>query len=155
MRVILIGENGKRIGEVPMQEVEKLATKAGKNLTMVAENVYRIADVGKLKYERNQKQKHQRAQRRAHKIKEIKLGPLTDIHDMEVKAKRIREFLKKGLRTKVTMLFKKRQIAFKDAGLRKMKDFVMPLVEEGLASVDREPKFEGRNLVTLLVPPKV
>lgn len=154
MRVMLIGEDGKKIGEVTMQEAERLATVAGKNLTMVAQNIYRIADAGKLKYERNQKQKHQRAQRRTHKVKEIKLGPLTDVHDLEIKAKRIREFLSKGLRTKVTMLFKRRQIAFKDAGLRKMKDFVMPLVEEGLASIDKEPKFEGRNLVTLLIPPK-
>lgn len=154
MKIILIGEDGKRVGEVTMREAERQAKLAGKNLNMVAPNVYRIADTGKLKYERNQKQKLQRAKRRQHKVKEIKFGIKTDKHDLEVKSRRIRQFLSKGLRTKVTLQFKGRQMAFKDVGFQKIRDLIMPLVEEGLASLDREPKLEGYKLVAFLVPAK-
>jgi len=154
MSIVLIGEDGKRIGEVTMEFAEQKAKEAEKELMMVAKNTYRIADTGRLKYERKAKQKQQRSQRRTHKVKEIKLGPLTDTHDMAVKARHIEDFLKKGLKTKVTMVFKGRQMAFKDAGLQKMKDLIAPLIESGLADADREPKFEGRNLITFLIPSK-
>ena len=151
---MLIGEDGKKIGDVTMEFAEAEAEKAGKNLMMVAKNIYRIADTGKLKYEQKQKERKQRAQKRTHKIKEIKLGLLTDSHDLDIKARHIKEFLKKGLKTKVTMRFKSRQIAFKDAGLEKMRNFVLPIVESGLAEMDREPQFEGRSLVIFLTPAK-
>jgi len=154
MSIVLIGEDGKKIGDVSIEYAEEKAKEAGKSLMMVAKNVYRIADAGRLKYEQKQRQKQQRAQKRIHKIKEIKLGPLTDTHDLEIKAKHIEEFLKKGLKTKVTMQFKARQIAFKEAGLVKMRSLIAPLVESGLATIDKEPKFEGRNLVAFLVPTK-
>lgn len=154
MGIVLIGEDGKRIGEVSMEFAEQKAKEAGKDLMMVAKNVYRIADSGRLKYEQRQKKKSHHAQRRTHKIKEIKIGPLTDKHDLEVKLKHIQTFLKKGLKTKVTMQFKARQIAFKEAGLAKMKALIMPLVEAGMADIDKEPSFEGRRLVAFLIPPK-
>lgn len=152
--IMLIGEDGEKIGNVTMEEAEKIARAAGKDLTMKAKGIYRIADEGKLKYERNKKQKEQRANRRTHKVKEVKLGPLTEMHDLDVKSKHIREFLGKGLKTKVTMRFKGRQMAFKDAGLKKMNELIKPLVDAGVASVDKQPKFEGRNLVAFLIPPK-
>ena len=154
MRVMLIGEDGKKIGEVSMDEAERAAKEAGKDLMMVAKNVYRIADAGKLKYEQKQRQKQQRAQRRTHKVKEIKLGPLTDTHDLDVKSRHIIDFLKRGLKTKITMKFKGRQMAFREAGLEKMKGLIGPIVSSGLAEVDKAPKFEGRNLVAFLVPVK-
>ena len=154
MGIILIGENGERIGEVSIEYAENKAKESGKDLVMVAKNVYRIADAGRLKYEQNQKEKGQRAQRRTHKLKEIKIGPLTDKHDLDVKIRHIREFLKRGLKTKVTMKFKARQIAFKETGLEKIKALLMPLIEDGTAEIDKGPIFEGRNLVTFLIPPK-
>jgi translation initiation factor IF-3 len=71
-----------------------------------------------------------------------------------VKVNRIKEFLGKGLKTKLTMKFKRRQIAHKDIGLNKMNELIAALVEEGVATVDRKPTFEGRNLVAFLTPPK-
>lgn len=152
---MLIGEDGSKIGNVTIEEAEKIAKEAGKDLTMKSKDVYRIADEGRLRYERNKKQKQQRAQRRTHKVKEIKLGLLTEAHDIGVKSKHIREFLEKGLKTKVTMRFKGRQMAFKSAGLKKMNELIQPLVDAGVASIDKQPKFEGRNLVAFLIPPKV
>lgn len=152
--IALIGEDGSKIGNVTIEEAERIAKEAGKDLTMKAKGVYRIADEGKLKYERNKKQKQQRAQRRTHKVKEVKLGPLTEAHDLDVKSKHIREFLGKGLKTKVTMRFKGRQMAFRSAGLKKMNELIQPLIDEGVASVDKQPKFEGRNLIAFLIPPR-
>lgn len=156
MDVILIGEDGDKIGNVTMEEAERLAAEAGKNLVLLnaKKHVYKIADEGKLKYEQKQKEKRQRAQRRTHKIKEIQLSPVIDVHDLEVKVGRIKEFLNKGLKTKLTMKFKKRQIAHKDIGLAKMNQLIETLQSEGVAVADRKPGFEGRNLVAFLVPPK-
>ena len=152
--IILIGEDGNKIGNVTLQEAERIAKTAGKDLTMKAKGVYRIADEGKLKYERNKKQKQQRAQRRTHKIKEVKISPNIEEHDLLVKKKHVKEFLDKGLKTKVTMFFRRRQIAFKSSGLKKMKEFIKSIVDEELCTMDREPKFEGRNLITFLTPRK-
>ncbi|KKN17595.1 hypothetical protein LCGC14_0964280 [marine sediment metagenome] len=154
--VLLIGEDGEKIGNVSMEEARRIAKEANKNLVLkdAKRSVYRIANIGKLKYEQRQRKKQQKAQRRTHKVKEIKLRLSTDTHDLEVKTKRIREFLKKGLKTKISICFRGRQIVFKEAGLRKMHELINPLVEEKLALVSSAPKFEGRNLVTFLVPIK-
>ena len=151
---MLIGEDGTKIGNVTMEDAERAAREAGKDLTMVAKNVYRIADAGKLKYEQKRKEKLQRAQRRIHKIKEIKLSPVTDPHDLEIKARHIREFLVKGLKTKVTMRFKGRQMAFQQVGMEKILALVEPFVKEELATMDKKPSFEGRSLIVFLTPVK-
>lgn len=152
--VLLIGEDGVKVGEVSMEEARRLAKEAGKNLVLkdAKRNVYRIADEGKLKYEQKQRKKQQRAQRRTHKIKEIKVGLATDKHDLDFKTKRIREFLAKGLKTKVTMQFKGRQMAFRDVGLEKMKALIATIIEDGIATVDKPPKIDGRNIIAFLNP---
>jgi len=154
--VLLIGEDGQKIGEVNMEEARRLAKKAGKNLVLkdAKRNVYRIADTGKLKYEQKQRKKQQMVQRRTHKVKEIKLRLSTDTHDLDVKIKRIREFLTKGMKTKVTMQFKGRQMAFRNVGLEKMKALVATVIEDGIATVDKPPKIDGRNIIAFLMPIK-
>jgi len=154
--VLLIGEDGQKTGEVNMEEARRLAKKAGKNLVLkdAKRNVYRIADTGKLKYEQKQRKKQQMVQRRTHKVKEIKLRLSTDTHDLDVKIKRIREFLTKGMKTKVTMQFKGRQMAFRNVGLEKMKALVATVIEDGIATVDKPPKIDGRNIIAFLMPIK-
>lgn len=156
MSVILIGEDGKKIGNVTIEEANRQAKQCGKNLVLVnAESqVYRILDAGKIKYDKKQKVKNKRAHRRTHKIKEIKLSILTDEHDLGIKAKQIREFLKKGLKTKITLRFKGRQISFKDSGLQKINSLIMPIINEKIATLDSEPKIDGRSMVVFLTPYK-
>lgn len=153
--IMLIGEDGKKIGEMTMQDAEKIARESDMDLIMVGKNTYKIADEGKLKYERSKKQKLQRAQHRTHKIKEIVLSPFTETHDLNIKSDHIEEFLKKGLKIKITMKFKGRQVAFKDAGLKKILDLIAPFVQKGLAVVDKQPVLEGKNLITLLTSTKI
>lgn len=154
--VILIDEDGKKVGEVTLGEAKSRATESGKDLVMVSakNNVYKIADAGKLKYEEQQRRKRQSAQRRTHKVKEVQLRPLTDKHDLDVKARRIRKFLSDGLKTKVVMRFKGRQMANTKSAEEKFNELINEFVKEGMATISGKPKFEGRNLVTFLVPNK-
>lgn len=156
MNVLLVGEDGNKIGTVSLEEAKKIAKEAGKDLIMVnAKNsVYRIADAGKLKYEQQQRRKKQSAQKRTHKVKEIQMRPSIDQHDLDVKINRIRDFLQKGLKTKVVMKFKGRQMANTAAAENKLKNIVASFVDDGIATVDRQSKFEGRNLMVFLTPVK-
>ena len=154
--VLLVGEDGKKIGNVPIEQAEAMAKEAGKNLQLVDGNnkVYRIVDAGKLNYERKKKLKKQKSQHRTHKVKEIKLRVSTDQHDLEIKTKRIREFLEKGLKTKITMQFKGRQMSMQSVGFEKMNALIASAIEGGIAKVDRAPKMEGRNMTAFLIPVK-
>ena len=153
MNITLIGEDGKLIGNINLEQARRMAKESGKDLIMVnaKSGIYRIADAGKLKYEQKQKERQQRAQRRTHKIKEIQLSPNIDIHDLNVKISHVREFLSKGFKTKITMMLKGRQMAFKDLALEKLKSAIDTLVQEGVATIDGQIKQEGRDLIVYLI----
>jgi translation initiation factor IF-3 len=156
MDILLVGEDGRKIGNMSMESAQKLANDEGKDLVIVnaKQNIYRIIDSGKLKYERKQKEKSQREQKRTHKVKEIKLKLSTEQHDLDIKIKRIREFLSKGLKTKVTLQFKGRQRSFQEVGLEKMNTLISAVTEDGLAIVDKSPKFDGNSIIAFLIPSK-
>jgi len=154
--VILIGDNGQKIGEIDYKEAKKIAQEQGKDLILISKkglkDVYKMGDAGKLKYEQKQKKKIQRAKQRSQKIKEVQVRPTIDTHDLETKLRHVREFLADGIKTKLVMKFKKRQFVYRNYGMQKMKEVVEQLVADGLASVDHEPKFEGQNINVLLAP---
>ena len=154
--VILIGDDGQKIGETDYRDAKKMAQELGKDLILLNKKgsmeVYKIGDAGKLKYDQKQKKKIQRAQRRAQKIKEIQMRPTIEANDLETKLRRVREFLSDGLKTKLVMKFKKRQFIYRNSGMQKMKSVVDQLVSEGLASADSPPKFEGHNINVFLSP---
>jgi translation initiation factor IF-3 len=154
MKVTLIGDDGKRIGEVDIEEARKIATEKDKNLVKVSAkgNVYRIADAGKLMYEKKQKEKKLRAQRRTHKVKEIKIGLNTNDHDLNVKLKRIIGFIEKGMKTKVTLQLKGRQRNFRDAAMSKMKLFLDSIIHSVNAEIDKVPKLEGNRIIAFIKP---
>jgi translation initiation factor IF-3 len=156
MEILLIGETGQKIGSMGLEEARKIAKDAGKDLIIVnaKKNIYRMADAGKLKYEQKQKDKKQRSQRRTHKVKEIKLRLLTERHDMDVKIRHIKDFLSRGLKTKVTMQLKGRQRGMKDIGINKMNELIANVVEGGLATVDKMPTFDGSSITAFLSPSK-
>jgi translation initiation factor IF-3 len=156
MGIFLIGEDGKKIGDVTMEEAKRIAQTAGKSLIMVdaKKNIYRVADEGKLKYEQKQKERSMRAQKRTYKIKEIKLRLSTEQHDLDVKVSHIREFLLRGLKTKVTMQFKGREQSFKDVGIQKLRSVIDAACAGGIAVLDKEPVIEGRSIIVFLTPSK-
>jgi translation initiation factor IF-3 len=153
--VLLIGEDGKKIGNVVFKEAKKIAIEQNKDLMLINKDkrVYKIGDEGKLKYEKKRRERRARAQKRAQKIKEIQVRPTIGDNDLEIKIRRIREFLSDGLKTKLVMKFKKQQMLYKDAGMHKMNEITKRLVEEGLIFTETLQS-EGRNIVVFLAPCK-
>ena len=154
MNVVLIDENGDLLGNFGFEEARLLAKQRGKSIVLLngKTNTYKIADAGKLKYEKKQKDKHQRAQKRLHKIKEIKMRPAIDQHDLEIKINCIRDFLKRGLKTKIIMTLRGRQITHKDLAFEKFNEIPNTLIAEGLVVLESPPKLDGKDFVVLLAP---
>jgi len=153
--VLLIGEDGKKIGNIAFEEAKKIAAEQNKDLMLINKDkrVYKIGDEGKLKYEQKRREKRARAQKRAQKIKEIQMRPTIGDNDLETKMRRVREFLSDGLKTKLVMKFKRQQMSYQEAGMRRMNEIVKKLVEEGLA-VAETPHSEGRDIIAFLTPCK-
>lgn len=155
MEIKLIGEDGRVIGNMRLSDARKIARNEGKDLVRVGANqdIYKIADAGKLKYDLKRKEKRNRTGCKKHKMKEVRLRPSIAKHDLEVKVKRVKSFLDKGMRTKVTMILKGR-LPNKDLALNKMNEFIVEITQGNSLIVDKAPKFEGRNLVAFLKPIK-
>lgn len=153
MNIILIGEDGKLIGDVSIDQARKLAKDSNKDLIMVnaKNNTYRIADAGKLKYEQKQKEKQQRIQKRSHKIKEIQVSPHISDHDLNIKISHVKDFLSKGLKTKLVMVLKGRNVAFKDLAITRFNNIISDLLNSG-ATTDGPIKADGRDLIVYLSP---
>lgn len=154
--VLLIGSDGEKLGMVTLEYAKGAAKKEGMDLQLVnaENNVYKITDIGKQRYDARQQKKQKTLQRRTHRIKEVQLRPLIEDHDLNVKFKRAKAFLLKGMKTKVVMRFKGRQMSHTESAEQKMADFIANFTEDGLATFDVPPKFEGRTLVVMLTPIK-
>jgi len=156
MNVTLIDDKGNLVGNLNIDEAKRMAKSTGNDLILVnpQNNIYKMADRGKLKFDQKQKEKKQKAQQKMQKVKEIQIGPHIERHDLDVKINHIKEFLSKGLKTKVIVKFKNRQLAFKEIGIDKMTIVINEIINNSLGSIDSSPKFEGRDLIVLIFPNK-
>ena len=111
--------------------------------------VCRFMDYGKYKYQQSKKVQKKKTQQTVH-TKEIKLRPFTGEHDLEVKLRHILDFLDKGNRVKVTMVFRGRELKVKEQGTEMLLNIAEQSSESG--TVEREPKLEGRNMIMVLTP---
>ncbi len=114
--------------------------------------VCRIMDYGKYKYEQGVRQKEARKRQSKVEVKEIKFRPKIDRHDYETKKGHVVRFLTAGNRVKVTIMFRGREMAHTELGRK-----ILDRLEEdlgGLASVDSQPKLDGRNMIMVLAPVK-
>ena len=152
--VRVIGAEGEQIGILPRMEAIALAKEAGMDLVEVAATadppVCRIMDLGKFKYEQQQKKKEAKKNQSVVQIKEIKVRPKTDDHDYETKLRHIRRFLTDGDRCKVTVFFRGREIVHKDRGQAILERVIEDTKDIG--KVEQEPSAEGRTLQMLLMP---
>ena len=114
--------------------------------------VCKIMDYGKYKYELNKKAHTAKQHQKGTQLKEIKLRPRTDQHDLETKVRQMKEFLADGNKTKVTVMFRGREMAYQQMG-RAMLDKVLALVGSG-AQIEQHPRQEGRFLSMVLAPQK-
>ena len=110
--------------------------------------VCRIMDYGKYKYEQSKKEKISKKKQHTITVKEIRLRPRTDDHDLETKIKHARKFLEQKNKVKVTMLFRGREMAYQDFG-RELLDRVQEMLDD-VAKIESEPKMEGRRMIMVL-----
>ena len=152
----LISSEGGQLGIVPIQEALRLAGEEGLDLVEVAPNsdppVCRIMDYGKFKYLASKKKTDARKKGRSSQLKEIKLRPNTEEHDLGFKLRNLRKFLAKKDRVKVTVFFRGREMAYMNRGERLLNRVAEEVAEEG--SVYQPPKRESRNRMAMIIVPK-
>ena len=148
----VIGDGGEQLGVMTPQDAQIQADEKGLDLVEVAPGsrppVCRIMDYGRYKYE--QKKKAGKGKGHAARLKEVKLRPRTDQHDMDFKLKNARRFLMDGDKVKVTVMYRGREMVHRELG-RKQLDLVVELLG-AIASVENPPRMEGRLLSMILVP---
>jgi translation initiation factor IF-3 len=147
---------GKQLGVLSLAEAMAEAAKAGLDLVEVspaaAPPVCRIMDYGKFRYQQSKKTQVSKKSQTVVQIKEIRLRPKTEEHDLEVKIKHVRKFLEQKNKVKISMIFRGREIAYTDIGRKIMESIKTTLAED--CQVDQQPKLEGRSMVMIVSPKK-
>ena len=144
------------MGIVDVERAVALALEAGLDLVEVSPNeeppVCRIMDYGKWKYQQKKKEQKARSHAKQSELKETRLRPNIDNHDLMIKLEKAQEFLIEGHKVQFTMLFRGRQMAHQDLGIR-----TMGRVRDGLAEhgkVETVPRMMGRRMTMVLAPEK-
>lgn len=112
--------------------------------------VCRIMDYGKYRYQLNRKEREARKKQHSGGLKEVKFRPNTELHDYNFKMKHAREFLENRNKVKATVVFRGRQLAYKDQGYALLERLSEDLND--LAQIEKQPAMEGRFLVMILAP---
>jgi translation initiation factor IF-3 len=152
--VRLIDDLGNQCGVVDTDAAMQMAREKGLDLVEVAPEAHppvcKILDYGKFKY--LLKKKEHQARRKQHQvvIKEMRVRPKIDVHDLETKLKKARGFLTEGDKLQVNMLFRGREIGFKELGLSVMVKIKASLAD--VSKVEREPRQEGNRMIMILQP---
>lgn len=153
-RVLLIDEAGEKQGEMPTQAALEAAQEAGLDLVEVAPNaeppVCKIMDYGKFRFEEQKKKAAARKTAKQIELKEIKVRPNIDDHDYDVKVKAMTRFFEEGDKVKVTLRFRGRELAHTHLGMELLERVRMQF--DGVAKVEQEPRFEGRQVVMVMAP---
>ncbi len=151
----LIDEQNNQVGVVSIEDAMNRAKEAGLDLVEVSPStqppVCRVMDYGKWLYEQKRKQKLNLKKQHVVTLKEIRLRPKTDTHDVEIKVKHATEFLQKGHKVQFTLMFRGREMMHVEHGQGVMKEILATL--EPLAKIEREIQMLGRRM-TVVVGPK-
>jgi translation initiation factor IF-3 len=152
----VVDENGEQLGILERNEALEIARERGLDLVEVAPNarppVCRIMDYGKFKYQTSKKVQETRKKSRSVQVKEIKLRPHTEDHDLGFKIKNLKKFLEKKDRVKVSVTFRGREMAYMNAGVEILQRVAEEVGEQG--TVEQPPTQEGRNRMTMVIVPK-
>jgi translation initiation factor IF-3 len=152
--VRVIGPEGEQLGILITADALRKAQELNYDLVEVAPTsqppVCRIMDFGKYNYELSKKEHQARRHQKSTQVKEIKLRPRTDKHDLEIKIRQIREFLDEGNKTKVTLTYRGREMANLEMGRTMMKTVIEQLNDIG--NIEFSPRMEGKNLIMMVAP---
>lgn len=152
----LIGFDGEQMGIYVTAEAQRVADNQGLDLVEIAPNaeppVCRIMDYGKFKYDQAIKAKQARKNQSKVETKDMKFRPKIDVGDYTTKKKHVMRFLEAGNKVKITIMFRGREMAHPEQGLNVLERLAEDL--KPYATVESQPKLEGRNMLMLLAPIK-
>lgn len=153
-QVRLIGPNREHIGIVSLQEALEQARKANLDLVEISPSadppVVRIMDYGKFIYEQNKKEREARRSQKLVEVKEIRLRPKTDDHDRAIKVRDARRWLEEGMKVKVRVRFRGREITYPELAIEQLQGVAKELADS--AVVEQAPNMEGRTMLMILAP---
>ena len=152
--VQVISSDGQNLGILNTQEAITIAKNEGLDLIEIAQNakppVCKIMDMGKYKYDAQKKANKAKKKQKKIEIKEIKLRPVTEIHDYTFKIKNAQKFLSKGDKVKFTIKFKGRELQHSNLGDELMQKIKTDM--EKLGKVALQPKFDGKQMIMIIQP---
>ncbi len=155
-KIRLVDAEGNMVGVVSVDEGMRMAEAAGLDLVEVSPNaeppVCKILDYGKYKYEQQKKANEARKNQKVISIKEVKLRPTIDPHDLEIKMRNVRKFLDAGDKVKITLRFRGREMSHQELG-RKLLDKVREDLADAIR-IEHEPSLEGRQMIMVIAPAK-
>ena len=152
--VQVISSEGKNLGTLKTQEAINIAREEGLDLIEISPNanppVCKIIDIGKYKYDLQKKANKAKKKQKIINLKEIKLRPVTEIHDYNFKIKNAQKFLTKGDKVKFTVQFRGREMQHTSLGHDLMERIIKDTTS--LGKVEVRPKFEGRQIIMIIQP---
>ena len=154
LEVQVISSNKKNLGTFPIKEAVEMAKQEGLDLIEISPNanppVCKITDIGKYRYDLQKKANKAKKKQKIVNLKEIKLRPVTEIHDYNFKLKNAQKFLEKGDKVKFTVKFKGREMQHTHLGEELMTRIISDTANFGKIEVN--PKLEGRQIVMIIQP---
>ena len=152
--VQVIGSDGENLGILNLNDAINRAKDAGLDLIEIAPNtkppVCKIMDMGKYKYDAQKKANKAKKKQKKIELKEIKLRPVTEIHDYNFKIKNAQKFLTKGDKVKFTIRFKGRELQHSSLGSDLMEKIKQDMQQIG--RVELQPKFDGKQMIMVIQP---
>ena len=152
----LIGVDGSQLGLFGVRDALRIASDQGLDLVEIAPNadppVCKVLDYSKFKYEQDRKAKVARKNQVKVEIKEMKFRPKIDVGDYETKKGHVMRFLKKGARVKITIMFRGREMAHPELGMKLLNKVQADFDE--VAKVEYAPRMEGRQMIMIIAPKK-
>lgn len=153
---VRVVQDGKQLGVFPIDAARRLAQDAGLDLVEIVPNgnppVCSITDFDKYRYEQKQKEKDAKKNQKQIEIKEIRLRPCTQLHDIETKSNNVIRFLEDGKKVVVTVEYRKREISHKEEGFKIINALIEKIKDH--ATIEMMPRMEGNRLVCRLSPKK-
>ena len=152
--VQVIASNGENLGVLNTNKAISMAKEEGLDLIEIAPNVRppvcKIMDIGKYKYDQQKKASKAKKNQKKVELKEIKLRPVTEVHDYTFKIKNAQKFLSKGDKVKFTIKFKGRELQHKNLGNELMDKIKVDM--ENVGKIELQPKFDGKQMIMVVQP---
>jgi translation initiation factor IF-3 len=152
--VRLIDDEGNQVGIIATRDALEMARQKGLDLVEVAPNavppVCRLMDYGKFRYEQSRKERESRKNQHVVELKEVRIRPKIDDHDLETKGRQAAKFLDHGDKVKLTVLFRGREMAHPDIGKGLLDQLIELLKTHG--TVEQSPRLEGRAMTAIMNP---